>query len=62
MKRLVKFFRRDKEEGAAIVEYGLLVALVALACILALTTMGKNLGNMFNAVGKTVANVPTNAR
>jgi pilus assembly protein Flp/PilA len=61
LKRLVRKFRKQ-EEGAAIVEYGLLVALIALACIFALTTLGKNLGNMFNGVANTVKNVPTNAR
>jgi Flp pilus assembly pilin Flp len=60
-KRIVARFKK-KEEAAVLVEYGLLVCLIGLACIGGLTTLGKNLGNMFNGVANTVRNVPTNAR
>ncbi len=36
------------EKGASAVEYGLLVALIALAIIVAVTLLGTNLSAMFN--------------
>lgn len=44
-----------KEEGASLVEYALLVALIAVACILAITALGTSINNLFNYVaGKIV--------
>jgi pilus assembly protein Flp/PilA len=48
-------FRRlmgKQEEGASLVEYGLLVALIAVACIAAITYMAGGIENVFNYVGK----------
>ena len=45
LKRLVK-----EEEGQGMVEYGLILALIAVAVIAVLTTMGDNLKNMFTDV------------
>lgn len=42
------------EEGATMVEYGLLVALIALVCIATVTTLGKNLSGLFNTVAQSV--------
>ena len=36
----VKSFFAEKEEGASLAEYGLLIALIAVACIGALTAFG----------------------
>jgi pilus assembly protein Flp/PilA len=44
-----------KEEGASMVEYGLLVALIAVACIAAITLLGTDLAAMFNKVAGHVA-------
>lgn len=41
---------RDNEEGASLVEYGLLVALIALAVIATLQTVGTNLNALFQSV------------
>ena len=38
------------DEGATLVEYGLVVSLIAVAAIGALTTVGKNVTAMFNSV------------
>ncbi|MFV9510500.1 Flp family type IVb pilin [Tepidibacillus sp. LV47] len=38
------------EEGQGMVEYGLIIALIAVVVIGALAAMGTNLGNMFNSV------------
>lgn len=42
------------EEGVTMVEYGLLVALIAVVCIGVITTLGQNLSNLFNTVAGTV--------
>ncbi len=52
MKKLVNFFK--DESGAAMVEYGLLVALIAVVCILAVTTIGTNLSGKFTQVATAV--------
>lgn len=39
-----------KEEGAALVEYGLLVALIAVVCIAAITLLGTNIRDMFDTL------------
>jgi pilus assembly protein Flp/PilA len=39
-------FNRD-EEGASMVEYALLVALIAIVCIVALTGLGQSISNLF---------------
>jgi pilus assembly protein Flp/PilA len=48
-----------KEEGASLVEYGLLVALIACACILAITALGTSLSAMFTGIASTIGAVPT---
>jgi pilus assembly protein Flp/PilA len=53
MKRWIKkLFRR--EEGATMVEYGLMVALVAVVCIGAVTTLGSNLNTAFTNIATAV--------
>ena len=49
MTKFLKLFRND--EGATAIEYGLIAALIAVACIGALTTVGGNLNTKFTAVG-----------
>jgi pilus assembly protein Flp/PilA len=44
----------NDEEGATMVEYGLIVALIAVVCIIAVTTIGKNLNTTFNNVATNV--------
>jgi Flp pilus assembly pilin Flp len=41
---------RDREEGQALVEYALILFLVALVCIAILGTMGTKVSSMFNTV------------
>jgi pilus assembly protein Flp/PilA len=50
----IKNFVRE-EEGASAVEYGLLVALIAVVIIAAVTTLGTNLSGTFNYVAGKVA-------
>jgi pilus assembly protein Flp/PilA len=42
------------EEGATMVEYGLLVALIALVAIVGVTLLGTNLNSLFNNVAGSV--------
>jgi pilus assembly protein Flp/PilA len=42
-------FLRD-EEGATMVEYGLMVALIAIVCITAVTAIGTNLNSVFSDI------------
>lgn len=51
----------DKEDGAAAVEYGLLVGLIAIAIILAVTFLGEELTRLFDYVGTELSGVPGGA-
>jgi pilus assembly protein Flp/PilA len=53
MLNLIKRFVRE-EEGATMVEYGLMVALIALVCIVAVGLLGTNLSGLF---GKAATDV-----
>ena len=39
----------QNEEGAALIEYGMLVMLIALLCIIAVKTIGSKVSNGFNS-------------
>lgn len=47
MTRLLKAFAQD-ESGATAIEYGLIVALIAVIIVGAITTLGGNLKSAFN--------------
>lgn len=42
-------FRRN-EEGAALAEYGLLVALIAVVCVVAVTALGSQVNIAFSTI------------
>jgi pilus assembly protein Flp/PilA len=42
------------EEGATMVEYGLLVALIAMVALAAITVLGVNLSSLFSTVAGTI--------
>jgi pilus assembly protein Flp/PilA len=48
MKSIKKIFRN--QDGATAIEYGLIAALIAVAAITAMGTLGGNLSNTFNKV------------
>jgi pilus assembly protein Flp/PilA len=48
-------FGRRSERGAALVEYALLLALIAVVCIVALTTLGTQAKTKFSTVGTSIA-------
>jgi pilus assembly protein Flp/PilA len=43
------------ERGASLVEYALLVALIAVVCIVAVTFLGQKASSKFSSVGSAVA-------
>jgi pilus assembly protein Flp/PilA len=44
----------DDERGASLVEYALLVALIAVVCIVAVTFLGTSASTKFNKVGSSI--------
>ena len=50
MKNFVARFVRE-EEGQDLIEYSLLAALIAVACILAMQTLATDINEIFGAIG-----------
>jgi pilus assembly protein Flp/PilA len=46
-------FHND-DQGASLVEYALLVALIAVVCIVAVGVLGKNANTAFESVGQSI--------
>ena len=44
----------DDERGASLVEYALLVALIAVVCIAAVTALGKKAKSNFNSIATSI--------
>lgn len=53
-KYIAKFQARLNERGATAVEYGLMVALIAIVIIAAVVLLGSNLSNLFHSVATSV--------
>jgi pilus assembly protein Flp/PilA len=51
-KPMRKFLKNNK--GATAIEYGLIAALIAVAAITAMSTLGSNLKNTFNKVASNM--------
>jgi pilus assembly protein Flp/PilA len=51
---LVNRFRRD-DEGAALVEYGMLVGLIAVICIASVTILGTQISTAFSKIASALA-------
>lgn len=56
----IKTLLKD-ESGATAIEYGLIAALVSVAAITALTTMGSSLRTMFTTVSNSLGDAVNNA-
>ena len=48
------------ERGQTLVEYGLLIALIAVVVIVALLFLGPVIANLFNDIGNTLQSAPPN--
>ena len=48
--------RCKTERGASLVEYALLVALIAVVCIVAITLLGNEASEKFSSVGSSLNN------
>ena len=61
MQRVVSFFRTfaASEEGVTMVEYGLIAALIAIVCIVALTGTGVSVKEAFTKICDTVKTAVT---
>ena len=59
MLKLIKKVRKlvTGNEGATLVEYGLLVALIAVVCIAGITLLGGNINILFNDIAGTIGGV-----
>lgn len=53
-RRLINEFRND-ESGATAIEYGLIVALIFLAIIAAMKSVGTSNNKMYNTIEATIA-------
>lgn len=49
MKQLLNWLK-DEESGQGMVEYALIIALIAVVVIIALTTMGESIRDKFNEI------------
>jgi pilus assembly protein Flp/PilA len=53
MSKFISRFAKD-ESGATAIEYGLIVALIAVVIISAVTTLGKNLNSSLGTAGNAI--------
>lgn len=53
MFKLIRRLRKD-EKGATAIEYGLIAALISVAAIAAMTTLGNSLNTMFATVSSSM--------
>jgi pilus assembly protein Flp/PilA len=54
-----KFLNRfcEDEQGAALVEYGMLVGLIAVICVVAVTTLGTEVSSAFSIIASDLAKI-----
>jgi pilus assembly protein Flp/PilA len=53
-KSFARFEELRSEEGQALVEYALILALIAVVCIAALTTLGLNVQGALNSIAGAI--------
>ena len=56
MRKLINRLSRD-DEGAALVEYGMLVGLIAVICVVAVTTLGTEVSTAFSRIASTLSSL-----
>ncbi|MFQ5351622.1 MAG: Flp family type IVb pilin [Candidatus Binatia bacterium] len=53
MSKITKWFRKD-EEGQGLAEYGLILALIAVVCVAALTTLGTSVSGLLDTLSGSI--------
>jgi pilus assembly protein Flp/PilA len=53
--------KNNKTKGQSLAEYGLVLALIAVVCIAALTTLGGNVKTMLEGLATTIKGVKTSS-
>ena len=61
MKTILKRFRQD-ESGATAVEYGLILAMICIAALVAFSNAGTAAANMWNGSSNTIINATEQAK
>ena len=56
MRKLINSFRHE-DEGAALVEYGMLVGLIAVICVVAVTTLGTEVSAAFSKIAAGLSGI-----
>lgn len=56
VRKIAKKIHQD-EDGAALIEYALLVALIALVCVAAITTVGEQIRSVFESIAEKLGYV-----
>ena len=51
--------RKKPSKGQSLAEYGLVLALIAVACIAALTTLGGKISTMLQGLSDTISGIKT---
>jgi pilus assembly protein Flp/PilA len=54
VRKFVRKFITRQEEGATLAEYGLLLALIAVVCIVAITALGSKISTMFSTLAGSI--------
>ena len=54
--KLFSFLKSKKEKGASLVEYAILVALIALAVIVVVGILGNQINGVFTSINQTLNN------
>ena len=54
VKKFITKYITRKEEAATLAEYGLLLALIAVACMTAISTLGSSIKAMFTTIANTI--------
>jgi len=58
--KLLSFLKSKKEKGASLVEYAILVALIALAVIVVVGILGNQINGVFTTINQTLNNAISN--
>ena len=58
--KLFSFLKSKKEKGASLVEYAILVALIALAVIVVVGILGNQINGVFTSINQTLNNAISN--